>query len=100
MLLFVCFILLFFAFISGFILSILDQFVESSCGSTFAANSTASITDAQGNAWTIMSAQVAKNGVVDTTTGGVIRLSYVNAQVWQEVSRPPFFRSVSLLPSF
>jgi hypothetical protein len=49
------------------------------------AGSTAAITDASGNAWTITSGgQVAVNGVVDAITGGVIELAYVNGTIWQE----------------
>jgi len=47
--------------------------------------STATITDASGNKWSITSgAQVAVNGVADTTTAGVIELAYVNRTIWQE----------------
>jgi hypothetical protein len=49
------------------------------------AGSTAAITDASGNAWTITSGgQVAVNGAVDAITGGVIELAYVNGTIWQE----------------
>jgi hypothetical protein len=49
------------------------------------AGSTAAITDASGNAWTITaSGQVAVNGIADTTTANVTELAYVNKQVWQE----------------
>ncbi|HYZ20876.1 MAG TPA: hypothetical protein VE690_01850, partial [Rhodopila sp.] len=49
------------------------------------AGSTAAITDASGNQWTITSSgQVAVNGTPDTTTGRVIELAYVNGTVWQE----------------
>ena len=42
------------------------------------AGSTAAITDASGNKWTITSGgQVAINGVVDPVTSGVIELAYV-----------------------
>ena len=51
------------------------------------AGSTAAVTDASGNAWTITSGgQVAINGTTDTTTGKVIELAYVNGEVWQENS--------------
>ncbi len=51
------------------------------------APSTAAITDASGNTWTINSAgQVAINGAADTTTGHVIELAYVNGTIWQENS--------------
>ncbi len=52
---------------------------------TVAAGSTAAITDASGNLWTITSAGlVAVNGTADTTTANVIELAYVNGTVWQE----------------
>jgi hypothetical protein len=44
-----------------------------------------SITDAQGNVWTITATgQVAVNGQVDPTTANVTHLAYVNGLVWQE----------------
>jgi hypothetical protein len=49
------------------------------------AGSSAAITDAAGNTWTITSTgQVAVNGVTDTTTANVTELAYVNKEVWQE----------------
>nr|WP_294550812.1 hypothetical protein [uncultured Rhodopila sp.] len=49
------------------------------------AGSTAAITDASGNAWTITSGgQVAVNGVTDAVTSNVIELAYVNGAIWQE----------------
>jgi hypothetical protein len=43
------------------------------------------ITDAHGNQWTIApNGQITINGVVDTPTGNVIELAYVNGQIWQE----------------
>ncbi len=49
------------------------------------AGSTAAIVDASGNKWTITSgAQVAVNGVADTTTANVIELAYVKGMIWQE----------------
>jgi endoglucanase len=49
------------------------------------ANSTAAITDANGNQWRITSTgQVAINGTPDTTTANVIELAYVNGTIWQE----------------
>ncbi|WP_428487034.1 hypothetical protein [Rhodopila sp.] len=49
------------------------------------AGSSAAITDASGNAWTITSgAQVAVNGIADATTGGVTELAYVGGTLWQE----------------
>ncbi len=48
------------------------------------AGSTAAITDASGNAWTITSGgQVAVNGTTDTTTASVIDIAYVNGVIWQ-----------------
>ena len=66
-----------------------DKFEESTCGSTFAASSTASINDAQGNEWTITSGLVTQNGYPDSATTGVARLSYVNNVVWQLVTLIP-----------
>ena len=73
-----------------------DYFVESTCGSTFAASSTASINDAQGNEWTITSGLVTQNGFTDSATSGVTRLSYVNNVVWQlvDLTSPLFFTSL------
>jgi hypothetical protein len=49
------------------------------------AGSTAAITDAHGNKWTLTGAGlVAVNGVADTTTAAVKELAYVGATVWQE----------------
>ena len=49
------------------------------------AGSTAAITDASGNKWTITSAGlVAVNGVADTTTASVTELAYVNGTIYQE----------------
>jgi hypothetical protein len=49
------------------------------------AGSTAAITDASGNLWTITSGgQVAVNGAADTTTAHVVEIAYVNGVVWQE----------------
>lgn len=49
------------------------------------AGSTAGITDASGNDWTITSAgQVAVNGVADMTTANVTELAYVDDKIWQE----------------
>lgn len=49
------------------------------------AGSTAAITDAAGNKWTITSGgQVAVNGTVDAATYKVTELAYVNGVVWQE----------------
>jgi hypothetical protein len=50
-----------------------------------AAGSTSVITDASGNTWGITSGgQIAVNGVVDSITANVIRLAYVNGEIWQE----------------
>jgi hypothetical protein len=52
---------------------------------TVTAGSTAAITDASGNQWTITSGgQVAANGTTDTTTANVTELAYVNGTIWQE----------------
>jgi hypothetical protein len=49
------------------------------------AGSTAAITDAKGNRWTITSGgQVAVNGVADATTANVTEIAYVNGNIWQE----------------
>jgi hypothetical protein len=51
------------------------------------AGSTAAITDAAGNKWTITGlGQVAVNGVADATTANVTELAYVNGKIWQENS--------------
>lgn len=41
-----------------------------------------SIVDANGTTWTIASAKVAKNGIVDATTSGVTLLAYENHVLW------------------
>ncbi|MDR3539253.1 MAG: hypothetical protein P4L71_22380 [Acetobacteraceae bacterium] len=43
-----------------------------------------SITDKNGNTWTIVNGQVAVNGTIDPTTANVIELAYVNGKLWQE----------------
>ena len=49
------------------------------------AGSTAAITDANGNHWSITSGgQVAVNGVTDPTTARVIELAYEKGVIWQE----------------
>ena len=49
------------------------------------AGSSAAITDAGGNKWTITSGgQVAFNGAADTSTANVAELAYVNNAIWQE----------------
>ncbi|MGD0108660.1 MAG: hypothetical protein ABSC06_32165, partial [Rhodopila sp.] len=60
------------------------------------AGSTAAITDASGNAWTITAGgQVAVNGVADTTTIGVIELAYEKGLVWQENSNDDWWSKSS-----
>ncbi|WP_428486556.1 beta strand repeat-containing protein [Rhodopila sp.] len=46
--------------------------------------SLSAITDASGNVWSIVSGQVALNGVVDATTRSVIALAYENGTIWQK----------------
>ena len=49
------------------------------------AGSSAAITDASGNLWTITAGgQVAINGTTDTATSNVIELAYVSGTIWQE----------------
>jgi hypothetical protein len=48
------------------------------------AGSSAGITDASGNLWTITSGEVAVNGVPDTTTSNVAEIAYVNGEVWHK----------------
>jgi hypothetical protein len=49
------------------------------------AGSSAALTDAQGNLWTLTgTGQVAVNGTADPTTANVTELAYVNGKVWQE----------------
>jgi ribosomal protein S11 len=49
------------------------------------AGSSAAITDASGNLWTITSGgQVAVNGTTDTATANVTELAYVAGTIWQE----------------
>jgi hypothetical protein len=51
------------------------------------AGSTAALTDASGNAWTITSGgQVAVNGTVDAVTKNVVEMAYVNGTIWQEIN--------------
>ncbi len=51
------------------------------------AGSTAAITDASGNVWTITSGgQVAVNGTADAATSKVAELAYVNGTIWQETT--------------
>jgi hypothetical protein len=57
----------------------------SSANNTIVTGTTAAITDASGNKWTITAGgQVAINGAADTTTTGVKELAYVNGTIWQE----------------
>jgi hypothetical protein len=45
------------------------------------------ITDANGNLWTITSgAQVAVNGVTDSTTASVVQLAYISGLVWKRTA--------------
>jgi endoglucanase len=54
-------------------------------GTVVKAGSSAAITDASGNKWTITAgAQVAVNGTTDATTARVTELAYVNGSVYQE----------------
>ena len=60
-------------------------FIQSPNNTVVLAGSSAAITDASGNAWTITAGgQVAVNGVADTTTNGVIELAYEKGLIWQE----------------
>ncbi|OJW28913.1 MAG: hypothetical protein BGO51_16445 [Rhodospirillales bacterium 69-11] len=43
-----------------------------------------SITDSNGNVWTIVGGRVAVNGVVDAGTSNVIEMAYENGTVWQK----------------
>jgi hypothetical protein len=71
------------------------------------------ITDADGNVWSITgTGQVAVNGVPDPTTANVLELAYVNGEIWQKNSadiwwsktspnaawEPPYGTSVPPLP--
>ena len=59
--------------------------VSASASDTVVTDITSAITDASGNQWTITSsAQVAVNGVADTSTWNVIELAYVNGMIWHE----------------
>ena len=61
------------------------------------AGSSATITDANGNAWSIDSAgQVALNGVGDATTWNVIELAYVNGTIWSENTSDLWWEKTSL----
>jgi hypothetical protein len=52
---------------------------------TVMAGSTASLTDASGNQWSITAGgQVAVNGVADSSTANVTELAYVGGKIWQE----------------
>jgi len=48
------------------------------------AGSSAAITDAAGNKWTIVGGKIAVNGTVDNATGDVLRIAYAGGKVWQE----------------
>ncbi len=43
-----------------------------------------SISDANGNCWSIIGGRVSVNGIVDPTTSGVIEMAYENGLVWQK----------------
>ncbi len=43
-----------------------------------------SITDTNGNVWSIINGSVAVNGIVDPTTSNVIEMAYENGLVWQK----------------
>ena len=43
-----------------------------------------SITDGNGNVWTIVNGQVEVNGQPDNTTSGVIEMAFVDGNIWQE----------------
>ncbi len=59
--------------------------ITPSANDTVVTGTTAAITDASGNKWTITSnGQVAINGTTDTTTSNVTELAYVNGTIWQE----------------
>lgn len=61
------------------------SFTPSPNNTIVTAGSGGSITDQNGNIWTITSGgQVAVNGIADTTTSGVIELAYENGLIWQE----------------
>ena len=58
--------------------------------------STAAITDAAGNLWTITAGgQVAVGGVADTTTGAVTEIAYVNGVIWQENASANWYSKTS-----
>jgi hypothetical protein len=58
--------------------------------------STAAITDAAGNLWTITAGgQVAVGGVADTTTGAVTEIAYVNGVIWQENTSANWYSKTS-----
>nr|WP_294525521.1 cellulase family glycosylhydrolase [uncultured Rhodopila sp.] len=61
------------------------------------AGSSATITDAGGNAWSIDGAgQVALNGVADTSTWNVTELAYVNGTIWSENTSALWWEKTSL----
>ncbi len=58
-----------------------------SANDTVVMDTTAAITDASGDTWTITSdGQVAVNGIIDPTTANVTELALVNGTIWQENS--------------
>nr|WP_294527671.1 cellulase family glycosylhydrolase [uncultured Rhodopila sp.] len=52
--------------------------------SVLLATATGSLTDASGNAWTIVNGVVDENGAAAGVSSGVTELAYVNATIWQE----------------
>nr|WP_294553582.1 cellulase family glycosylhydrolase [uncultured Rhodopila sp.] len=54
--------------------------------STLLAGATGKLTDASGNAWTIVNGVVDENGAAAGLSSGVIEIAYVNGTIWQENS--------------
>jgi hypothetical protein len=54
--------------------------------STLLAGAAGSLTDASGNAWTIVNGVVDENGAAAGVSSGVIEIAYVNGTIWQENS--------------
>lgn len=67
--------------------------VESTQGTTVPPS--ASVIDASGETFTIVSSQVAVNGVVDTTTSFVVQLLYWNHNVYQYNGGSWYFKAIS-----
>jgi hypothetical protein len=61
-----------------------NQFISPNGTVVAAGDPPAIISDGAGNTWSILNGQVALNGVADPTTARVIKLAYVNGQIWQE----------------